>query len=80
MIEIFRKGGWELNPNDRVINNIIKMIEKNNGECPCANESVDKHCPCTDYRDKGICHCGLYVKKVNKEFRTPVPSGEEADS
>ena len=80
MVEIFRKSGWELNPNDKVVNNIVRLIERNSGECPCSNNSVDKHCPCTDYRDNDVCHCGLYVKKVNKEFRTPVPSGEEADS
>ena len=38
----------------------------NNGECPCHNDSVDKHCPCSDYREKDICHCGLYIK-VNGE-------------
>lgn len=62
MIEILRKPGYVLNPKDKVVNSIIKMIEKNNGECPCHNDSYDKKCPCSDYRDKGICHCGLYLK------------------
>ena len=63
MVKIFRKEGWILNPNDKVVNAILKMCEKNNGECPCANNSVDKHCPCTNYIDNDCCCCGLYVKE-----------------
>lgn len=44
------------------MNAILKRCEINNGECPCHNESEDKHCPCTDYKEKDECHCGLYVK------------------
>ena len=62
MIQIFRKQGWILNPNDKVVNGILKMIERNDGECPCQNDSEDKHCPCTDYKVKDTCHCGLYLK------------------
>lgn len=62
MITIFRKKGWVLNPDDKKVNTILKMVEKNNGECPCINNSVDKHCPCTSYRDENVCHCGLYIK------------------
>ena len=46
MIQIYRKEGWVLNPNDKVVNGIFKMVERNNGECPCHNNSEDKHCPC----------------------------------
>lgn len=66
MIQILRKEGWVLNSNDKVVNAILKRCEMNNGECPCHNESVDKHCPCSDYRERNICHCGLYIK-VNGE-------------
>lgn len=62
-MEILRKDGFILNPNDKIVNAIIKRIETNNGECACYNESKDKHCPCTDYREKDICHCKLYVLK-----------------
>lgn len=62
MIQIHRKNGWVLNPNDKIVNGILKMVEKNGGECPCANDSEDKHCPCSDYREKDQCHCGLYMK------------------
>lgn len=62
MVQIFRKEGWKLNDNDKIVNSILKRIEINNGECPCHNNSYDKHCPCSDYRENNICHCTLYVK------------------
>ena len=62
MIQILRKEGWVLNPNDKIVNGILKMVEKNDGECPCANDSRNKHCPCSDYMEKDQCHCGLYMK------------------
>lgn len=65
MIKILRKEGWTLNPNDKVVNSILSRCEKNNGECSCHNNSEDKHCPCSDYRNNDMCHCGLYLK-INK--------------
>lgn len=63
MVKIYRKEGFDLNPNDKIVNSIFKRVENNNGECPCHNNSIDKKCPCSDYRDNNICHCGLYIKK-----------------
>lgn len=63
MISILRKEGWIINPSDKVVNGILRMLDKNGGVCPCHNESEDKHCPCSDYREKDICHCNLYVKQ-----------------
>ena len=63
MIKIFRKEGWILNPSDKIVNSILKRCEENNGECACRNNGDDKHCPCSDYREKDICHCNLYIKK-----------------
>lgn len=62
MVQIYRKEGWTLNPDDRIVNAILKRTEANGGECPCFNESEDKNCPCTGYREHDTCHCGLYVK------------------
>lgn len=62
MIQILRKEGWALNPKDTIVNNIMKAIIKNNGECPCNNNSKDKHCPCSNYRENDTCCCGLYVR------------------
>ena len=62
MIQILRKEGWILNPNDKIVNSIIKRIEKNDGKCPCHNTGYDTKCPCSDYREQDVCHCSLYVK------------------
>lgn len=66
MISIYRKKGWILNPNDKVVNAILRRIELNAGECPCNNggkSRADRLCPCKDYVDNDICHCTLYVKE-----------------
>jgi len=31
----FIKEGWKLNPNEKIVNAILKRIEKCEGECPC---------------------------------------------
>ena len=62
MIEIYRKEGWQLNPSDKIVNSILRMVERNNGECPCKNDGENKHCPCSNYKEKDICCCTLYVK------------------
>lgn len=56
------KEGWRLNPNEKVVNSIIKGINRCNGECPCMNDSEDKMCPCSNYRLHDKCCCTLYVK------------------
>lgn len=63
MKNFFIKEGFMLNPNEKLVNAILKRIEACNGDCPCHNDSYDKHCPCSDYREKDECHCNLYVKK-----------------
>lgn len=61
MIQILRVKGWILNPSDKVVNNIIRAVERNYGKCPCSsNTSEDKHCPCSSYREGKGCCCGLY--------------------
>lgn len=57
------KNGWIINPNEKIVNGIIKGINRNNGECPCSNDSDDKHCPCSNYRLKDKCCCKLYIKE-----------------
>ena len=70
MVSILRKNGWILNPNDKVVNAILKRCENNDGLCPCVHnseyyEGKDLHCPCTDYKLKDVCACGLYVLDEN---------------
>lgn len=55
------KPGFKLN--DKIANNIIKAINRNNGHCPCDNDSIDTICPCSNYREKDYCCCRLYVKE-----------------
>lgn len=66
MTTILRKEGWKLNDNDKIVNAILKRVEKCNGECPCDNPGStheDRLCPCKEYRENDICHCNLYVKE-----------------
>lgn len=67
MIKIYRKQGWDLNPNDLRLNNIIRAILRNNGNCPC-QKGVKAVCPCEEYRNNDNCHCGLYIKVDNHEL------------
>jgi ferredoxin-thioredoxin reductase catalytic subunit len=62
MVKILRKKGWILNPNDKIVNAILNRVEKNEGNCPCHNDTEDKQCPCSNYREHDHCCCGLYVK------------------
>lgn len=57
------REGWMLNPNEKIVNGIIKGINRCNGDCPCKNDSEEKHCPCSNYRTKDKCCCKLYVKQ-----------------
>lgn len=56
------REGWHLNPNEKVINGILKGINRNDGLCPCNNDSVDKRCPCSNYREHDHCCCHLYLE------------------
>lgn len=63
MIDIIRKEGFMLNPNDRVVNSLLRMIERNDGKCPCSgNTSENLNCPCSNYIQHDNCCCGLYKK------------------
>lgn len=66
MIPILRLPGFKLNPNDKVVNAILKRCEANNGHCPCNNVDTGTDfdiCPCRRYREEGICCCTLYIKE-----------------
>lgn len=68
-LEFVKKGvkpGWVLNPNEKVVNGIIKGLNRCDGECPCANDGEtleDRMCPCKGYRENDHCCCTLYVKE-----------------
>lgn len=64
MFHLIEKKGYVINPNQKAVSTITTLIERNGGKCPCtSNTSEDTHCPCTDFREKGVCCCHLYVKE-----------------
>jgi ferredoxin-thioredoxin reductase catalytic chain len=69
--------GFRLNPDDKVVEAIIKGLLRNEEKhgaryCPCrlvsGNKEEDKKniCPCVYHKDEiardGHCHCNLFVK------------------
>lgn len=68
VINIVRKDGWDINPDDRTVNNIFRILEVNHGHCPTRIEDRfgSDMCPCTNYLSGGKCFCGLYVKKSDE--------------
>jgi len=44
---------------------ILELVIKNNYKCVC---KINTECPCKEapeeIKEKGRCHCGLFVKKV----------------
>lgn len=65
--KIVRKEGWELNPSDYIVNDIIAKLEANYGRCPSheGNDTDHNICPCSSYLQHNKCYCQLYVKKEN---------------
>ena len=67
-IEFIKKNcpeGFHLNDNPKVVNGIIKGLNRCEGECPCANPGLtldDRICPCKNFRENGHCCCTLYVR------------------
>lgn len=70
-LKILRKEGWDLNPDDNKVNDIIKELGERDGHCPTIIKYRYGHdqCPCSDYLTNDKCHCGLYVKlpKINND-------------
>ena len=65
VFKIYRKEGWILNPDDKIVNGILKGLVRNEGHCPCHNKysgTSDSICPCKAYREDDCCCCGLYLK------------------
>ena len=45
---------------------IKKLVDENNGYCPCAIlKTEDTKCMCKEFREQetsGLCHCGRFLK------------------
>ena len=71
VFSIFRHPGFVLNPEDKVVNGIIKGINRCKGKCPCyhpqeGEETIpdeDLICPCKEYSENKHCRCNLYVEQ-----------------
>ena len=64
--KIFRKPGWILNPDDKVVNGILKGLSRCDGYCPWHNKYAgtdDDLCPCKSYIEDDVCCCKLYIKE-----------------
>lgn len=64
-MKILIKKGFKLNPNEKIVSNILKAIERNEGNCPCIHPENDGslQCPCESYRLKDKCYCKLYIRE-----------------
>ena len=64
-INILKRDGWDLNPDDKVVNNIFRALERCDGHCPCHHEDRRGNdvCPCDEYKEYNNCVCGLYTKR-----------------
>ena len=56
--------GYRLNKDKKHVNLIIEGLLKGNGNCPCkVQKTTENLCPCDEFIDTGVCHCGLWVKE-----------------
>lgn len=67
--QILRKEGFILNTSDKIVNGVLKGLDKCEGKCPCyhkeeGDETPDEDliCPCKEYRENNNCRCNLYIK------------------
>lgn len=73
MAEVAKANGAKLSP---TAEKICKIKERNIDEyaCPCYPDDVNHYCMsplCRAELDaKGRCHCGLFIKEINKDEDT----------
>lgn len=64
IIKIQPREGDKINPDDRKVNSIFRLLEKSGGHCITKVDKRFGHdlCPCQNYLAGGKCFCGLYIK------------------
>lgn len=69
VFQINRQNGFILNPDDKVVNGILKGLSRSGGTCPCYHgddiPKEDLMCPCKEYRENKHCRCNLYVESTD---------------
>lgn len=68
--KIVNDGGYLLNDNEQVVNNILKKLNERDGHCPCGGMTAEFLCPCRMMREFGNCKCGLYQNAVDLNVRS----------
>ena len=52
----------KLNPDNEIVKMVREALKENDGYCPCKITHIeDNKCMCKEFREQGICHCGLYI-------------------
>ena len=54
----------KLNPDKNIVKAIRERLKITGGYCPCVPKdawTADTKCICKDARERGICHCSLFV-------------------
>ena len=85
VFSISRQEGFMLNPDDKVVNGVIKGLNRCSGKCPCYHPKEDEEvipdedlmCPCKEYRENKHCRCSLYVKEENSATTVSQEQHEE---
>lgn len=73
------KPGFMINPDDIFVKGLKKRIKQNNGYCLNKKKGEpDNKCPCRDFRENGVCDCGLYFKDPTYIIADDVPVDREA--
>ena len=60
----------KLSEDKELVKSIKKALKNNNGYCPCKTiKTPDTKCMCKEFREQesGECHCGLYVKEIERK-------------
>lgn len=71
-IDIVVKKGWQINPDEEIVNSIFRQLIKSEGHCISKVNKRIGHdqCPCAAYLEHDTCYCKLYIncdEVVNSE-------------
>ena len=72
--------GDMFSPNAKARGQILMALLKSGGFCPCqVTKDRDTMCPCKNYRQNGVCVCGLFVKVPQEVVSNDVEIESERD-
>lgn len=60
---------FKVTDNEEIRETVLTGLRRNKEKygkfyCPCTLErSEDTVCKCKEFRETGVCHCGLYIKR-----------------